>query len=139
MSAQPSHLAPPHPRRTCSPRRSPPPIREARCVREQFPEILCPIEPDDLLAGRIRPRLVGFTVDETGVDPRRIVDTLAPSARFPALEAVEFLPYHATGRDKAELVGLVNPLPGLPTTDDVTVSRWLHALHRLGCTRARRG
>jgi pyruvate-formate lyase len=41
-------------------------IREAHCLRAQFPEILCAIEPGDLLAGRIRPRLVGFTPDEWG-------------------------------------------------------------------------
>jgi pyruvate-formate lyase len=45
---------------------APAPIREARCLAAQFPEVLCPIEPGDLLAGRIRPRLVGFTPDEWG-------------------------------------------------------------------------
>jgi pyruvate-formate lyase len=47
-------------------RDAPAPIREARCLAVQYPEILCPIEPGDLLAGRIRPRLVGFTPDEWG-------------------------------------------------------------------------
>ena len=47
-------------------RDAPAPIREAMCLRAQLPEILCPIEPEDLLAGRIRPRLVGFTIDEWG-------------------------------------------------------------------------
>jgi pyruvate-formate lyase len=47
-------------------RDEPIPIREARCLAVQFPEVLCPIEPGDLLAGRIRPRLVGFTPDEWG-------------------------------------------------------------------------
>ena len=47
-------------------RDAPIPIREARCLAVQFPEVLCPIEPGDLLAGRIRPRLVGFTPDEWG-------------------------------------------------------------------------
>lgn len=47
-------------------RHAPTPIREARCLAAQYPEILCPIEPGDLLAGRIRPRLVGFTPDEWG-------------------------------------------------------------------------
>ena len=42
------------------------PLREAVCHAVQFPEILCPIEDGDLLAGRIRPRLVGFTIDEWG-------------------------------------------------------------------------
>jgi glycyl-radical enzyme activating protein len=63
----------------------------------------------------------------------------ALSARYPRLEGVEVLPYHALGRDKAERVGLENPLPDLPTTDDETVEGWLSELHRLGCERALRG
>ena len=41
-------------------------LREAACLAVQYPDILCPIEPGDRLAGRIRPRLVGFTPDEWG-------------------------------------------------------------------------
>lgn len=41
-------------------------VREGACLRAQYPGILEPIEPHDLLAGRIRPRLVGFTPDEWG-------------------------------------------------------------------------
>jgi pyruvate-formate lyase len=41
-------------------------VREAACLRTQYPGILEPIERDDLLAGRVRPRLVGFTPDEWG-------------------------------------------------------------------------
>jgi pyruvate-formate lyase len=88
VSAQPTHLAPPAPGEDMlSPavsaadpfaaelaftdvyrrfRDAHVAIREAMCLRAQLPEILCPIEPEDLLAGRIRPRLVGFTVDEWG-------------------------------------------------------------------------
>jgi pyruvate-formate lyase len=47
-------------------RDAPAAIREAYCLRAQLPEILCPVEPGDLLAGRIRPLLVGFTPDEWG-------------------------------------------------------------------------
>jgi glycyl-radical enzyme activating protein len=61
------------------------------------------------------------------------------SARYPRLEGVDVLPYHALGRDKAEEVGLENTLAGVPTTDDETVEGWLAELHRLGCERARRG
>jgi pyruvate-formate lyase len=46
--------------------RDPAAIREAYCLRAQLPETLCPIEPGDLLAGRVRPHLVGFTPDEWG-------------------------------------------------------------------------
>lgn len=60
-------------------------------------------------------------------------------ARYPRLEGIDVLPYHALGRDKAEQVGLPNPLADVPTTDDATVDGWLTELHRLGCERARRG
>lgn len=63
----------------------------------------------------------------------------ALSARYPRLEGVDVLPYHALGRDKAEQVGFENPLADLPTTDEETVDGWLAALRRLGCERARRG
>jgi pyruvate-formate lyase len=43
-----------------------PALREARCLRVQYPETLLSIEDDDLLAGRVRPRLVGFSPDEWG-------------------------------------------------------------------------
>jgi glycyl-radical enzyme activating protein len=61
------------------------------------------------------------------------------SARYPRLEGVDVLPYHALGRDKAEEVGFRNTLADLPTTDDEIVDGWLAELHRLGCERARRG
>jgi hypothetical protein len=43
-----------------------PAIREAMCLRVQVPDLLCPIEDGDLIAGRIQPRLVGFSPDEYG-------------------------------------------------------------------------
>jgi pyruvate-formate lyase len=43
-----------------------PALREAMCLAVQYPEIFQPIEEGDLLAGRIRPRLVGFSPDEWG-------------------------------------------------------------------------
>ncbi len=41
-------------------------IREAHCLAAQYPEICSPIEEGDLLAGRVQPRLVGFSPDEWG-------------------------------------------------------------------------
>jgi pyruvate-formate lyase len=46
--------------------RAHPAVREAACMGVQYPEILEPIEADDLIAGRMRPRLVGFSPDEWG-------------------------------------------------------------------------
>jgi len=41
-------------------------IREAMCLAAQYPAICSPIEQGDLFAGRIQPRLVGFSPDEWG-------------------------------------------------------------------------
>jgi pyruvate-formate lyase len=43
-----------------------PALREAACLCVQYPAILQPIEDGDLLAGRVRPGLVGFSPDEWG-------------------------------------------------------------------------
>ncbi|MGI6641541.1 MAG: pyruvate formate lyase family protein [Limnochordia bacterium] len=43
-----------------------PAIREAACLKAQYPGALGPIEAGDLFAGRIRPAAVGFTPDEWG-------------------------------------------------------------------------
>lgn len=43
-----------------------PAIREAMCLRVQYPAVLTAIEPGDLFAGRIEPALVGFSPDEWG-------------------------------------------------------------------------
>ena len=43
-----------------------PAIREAACLKAQYPGTLGPIEAGDLFAGRIRPAAVGFTPDEWG-------------------------------------------------------------------------
>jgi glycyl-radical enzyme activating protein len=71
--------------------------------------------------------------------PEHLAGIAALSARYPGLAAVEVLPYHALGRDKAEQLGFRTALADLPTTDDSTVAGWLDALRRLGCTRAERG
>jgi pyruvate-formate lyase len=41
-------------------------VREAMCLRTQWPELFAPIEEGDLFAGRVQPRLVGFSPDEWG-------------------------------------------------------------------------
>lgn len=43
-----------------------PAVREGMCLKTQTPHLLGPIEPADLIAGRIEPRLVGFSPDEWG-------------------------------------------------------------------------
>lgn len=45
-----------------------PALREAACLAVQLPETLAPIEDGDLVAGRLAPRLCGFTPDEWGAD-----------------------------------------------------------------------
>lgn len=51
-------------------------LREAYCLQAQFPEILCPIEPHDLLAGRIRPRRA---TRSTGRPARAAASACAPA------------------------------------------------------------
>lgn len=59
--------------------------------------------------------------------------------RYPDLEGIQVLPFHAMGREKYDRIGAVNPLPGVATADAVTKEAWIAALHRLGCTRAHLG
>jgi glycyl-radical enzyme activating protein len=70
--------------------------------------------------------------------PEHLAAIAAIARRFPRIEAVEVLPYHALGRDKAARLGLGNPLGGLASAGDDAVAGWLDELHRLGCD-ARRG
>ncbi|NPV55566.1 MAG: hypothetical protein HPY76_02680 [Anaerolineae bacterium] len=63
-------------------------IREAMCLREQFPSVLTAIQPGDLLAGRIQWGLVGFSPHnnppESGYgyycDERKIIRALEKSS-----------------------------------------------------------
>jgi pyruvate formate lyase activating enzyme len=65
--------------------------------------------------------------------------TIASIARrLPSIEAVDVLPYHALGRDKAARLGLENPLADLDSAAEPAVARWFEELHGFGCA-ARRG
>jgi glycyl-radical enzyme activating protein len=70
--------------------------------------------------------------------PEHLAGIAAIARRHPHIEAVDVLPYHALGRDKAAQLGIGNPLAGLESTDDATAAGWISELHRLGCD-ARRG
>jgi pyruvate-formate lyase-activating enzyme len=59
--------------------------------------------------------------------------------RYPDLEAIEIMPYHSMGRDKARRVGLPVELADVQTASTGQIDRWLSGLARLGCTRARVG
>lgn len=70
--------------------RAHPAIREAMCLREQLPALLQPIEPGDLLAGRVQPALVGFSVDEWGscaFGYYHLPEAIARELENPALDA----------------------------------------------------
>ena len=43
-----------------------PALREAMCLRAQFPDFFTEIRPDDRFAGRVAHTLVGFSLDEWG-------------------------------------------------------------------------
>jgi pyruvate formate lyase activating enzyme len=70
--------------------------------------------------------------------PEHLAAIAAIARRYPQLESVDVLPYHALGRDKAGRLGLENPLAGLESAAEATIAGWLEELHRLGCD-ARRG
>lgn len=70
--------------------------------------------------------------------PEHLAGIAAIARRYPDLESVDVLPYHSMGRDKAERLGLENPLAGLETAAEATIGGWLEELQRLGCA-ARRG
>ena len=70
--------------------------------------------------------------------PEHLAAIAALARRYSHIEAIDVLPYHALGRDKAERIGMENPLSGLPSAGDAELARWIEELHRLGCD-ARRG
>jgi pyruvate-formate lyase len=80
-----------------------PALREAACLAVQLPETLAPIQDGDLFAGRLAPRLCGFTPDEWGagitlgyhIVPRLVADALAshevtPERRAQVAEMVQY-------------------------------------------------
>jgi glycyl-radical enzyme activating protein len=71
--------------------------------------------------------------------PGHLRGIAALDERYPELEAIEIMPFHALGRDKAARVGLEDPLAGLMSASHDTVDGWLRELRRLGCTRVRVG
>jgi pyruvate formate lyase activating enzyme len=68
--------------------------------------------------------------------PDHLAGIATLSRRYPDLDGIDVMPYHATGNAKYERFGLTNPLPDLKTTDDVVKNSWLDSLHSLGCTKA---
>lgn len=90
-----------------------PALREAACLAVQLPETLAPIEDHDLLAGRLAPRLCGFTPDEWGADislgyhllPRLVDQALAdhPVAPERRAEVEEMVEYWRSERTAAKV------------------------------------
>ncbi len=73
-------------------------------------------------------------------DTREHLEGIATLAnRYPDLVDIQIMPYHDMGREKYAQLGMVNPLPGVPTADVVKQESWIATLHRLGCTRAHIG
>jgi pyruvate formate lyase activating enzyme len=59
--------------------------------------------------------------------------------RYPNLDAIEIMPYHSMGRDKAPRVGLPAELADVATATPEQIERWLSELADLGCRCARVG
>jgi glycyl-radical enzyme activating protein len=54
---------------------------------------------------------------------------------YPGLVAIELMPYHDLGREKAMRIGQSFPLADLPSANKDVQQRWLDALQGLGCRR----
>ncbi len=65
--------------------------------------------------------------------PEHLAAIAELSRRFVALEGVEILPYHGTGRHKHARYGSSDPLPGVAVPDAAQVRRWQDHLAGLGC------
>jgi glycyl-radical enzyme activating protein len=59
------------------------------------------------------------------------------SRRFPRIEHIEIMPFHATAAPKYARYGRVYPLPELPSADGAYIGRILAHLKENGCERAR--
>jgi glycyl-radical enzyme activating protein len=65
--------------------------------------------------------------------PEHLAAIAELSQGFAALEGVEILPYHNTGRHKHARYGSADPLPDLRVPDAEQVGRWVSTLANLGC------
>jgi glycyl-radical enzyme activating protein len=65
--------------------------------------------------------------------PAHLAGIAALSRRYPDLDGVDLMAYHNVGNAKYERFGLVNPLPGLQTTEEASRQAWLERLRDLGC------
>ena len=59
--------------------------------------------------------------------------------RYPSIQGIDLLPYHALGRGKAAQLGRAWPLGEIPDPDEASKARWLTTLRGLGCTAAKLG
>lgn len=60
----------------------------------------------------------------------------ALAAKYPKLQGIEIMPYHAMGRDKAMRIGKPAHLKDLQNADETTKAHWLETLRELGCSAA---
>jgi glycyl-radical enzyme activating protein len=65
--------------------------------------------------------------------PAHLAGIAALSRRYPDLDGVDLMAYHNVGNAKYERFGLLNPLPGLQTTEEASRQAWLESLRDLGC------
>ncbi|RPJ51157.1 MAG: glycyl-radical enzyme activating protein [Chloroflexi bacterium] len=91
---------------------------------------------DYLLANGAAVRLRCPLVPEVNDTPEHLSGIAALAAKYPRIEAVELLAYHNLGNDKYARYGMVNPLPGVQTTNEETRQGWLAALQEMGCDKA---
>lgn len=68
--------------------------------------------------------------------PAHLSGIAALAARYPGLEGIEIMPYHAMGRDKTARIGKPAHLREVQTAGEAMRIKWLATLQRLGCTHA---
>jgi pyruvate formate lyase activating enzyme len=59
--------------------------------------------------------------------------------KYPLLEGIELLPYHAMGNSKRTSLGIEQTLPDLKTVSTKTTDEWLKQMKSLRCEKARIG
>jgi pyruvate formate lyase activating enzyme len=72
------------------------------------------------------------TINDT---PEHLAAIAALEKCYPDLAGIEIMPYHNIGNDKYRRFGLENPLPDIPTTEEVTQQAWLQTLQNLGANK----
>ena len=140
---------------------APPALREAMCLKAQYPAILAPLRPGDVLAGcrsggeivyagtirwfpypgysaarKIAGKQSGYCFDFSAMERYGHTDEdrraiESLTKAHPAIRGVEIMPYHRMGREKGVRAGMDIPFDAPSATPDQK-ERWIETLRSLG-------